>query len=104
MPPNANLFQPGPAFIYVVINGVPSNGTMVIIGNGQIGPQTLDKSVVSLPASTNSTKATSSSNGNSNQSQSGGNTGGTAGIVAPSTSFITVIGMLGAAAFGATLF
>ena len=39
MPPNANIFQPGPAFLYVTINGVPSNGTYVIVGNGQVGPQ-----------------------------------------------------------------
>ncbi|TCD71993.1 hypothetical protein EIP91_000125 [Steccherinum ochraceum] len=41
MPPNANanLFQPGPALVFVTINGIPSNGTHVIVGNGQIGDQ-----------------------------------------------------------------
>ena len=40
-PPNANLFQPGPALLWVVINGIPSNGTMLIVGNGQISNQPL---------------------------------------------------------------
>jgi hypothetical protein len=39
LPPNPNLFQPGPALLYVVINGVPSVGKLVIVGNGNIGPQ-----------------------------------------------------------------
>ncbi|KAI0916466.1 hypothetical protein AcV5_002958 [Taiwanofungus camphoratus] len=38
-PPNPNLFQPGPALLFVTMNGIPSNGTLVIIGNGQIGTQ-----------------------------------------------------------------
>ncbi|KAF9451543.1 copper radical oxidase [Macrolepiota fuliginosa MF-IS2] len=38
-PPNPFIFQPGPAFLYVVINGIPSNGTYVIVGNGQMGTQ-----------------------------------------------------------------
>ncbi|KAF8273402.1 glyoxal oxidase [Lactarius quietus] len=39
LPPNANLFQPGPAFLFVTINGIPSNGTYVIIGSGSVGSQ-----------------------------------------------------------------
>ncbi|OBZ66602.1 Galactose oxidase [Grifola frondosa] len=38
-PPNANLMQPGPALLFVVVSGIPSNGTMVIVGNGQFGTQ-----------------------------------------------------------------
>lgn len=26
MPPNANIFQPGPAMIFLVVDGVPSEG------------------------------------------------------------------------------
>ncbi|KAJ7716443.1 glyoxal oxidase, partial [Mycena metata] len=37
--PNPNLFQPGPAMLFVVVNGVPSNGTHVIIGSGAIEQQ-----------------------------------------------------------------
>jgi hypothetical protein len=40
-PPNAKLFQPGPALFWVVINGIPSNATMLIVGNGQISNQPL---------------------------------------------------------------
>ncbi|KAG5642379.1 hypothetical protein DXG03_002937 [Asterophora parasitica] len=48
--PNPNVLQPGPALLYVTIQGIPSNGTMVIVGNGQMGPQpTAPPSV--LPAS-----------------------------------------------------
>ena len=39
VPPNPNIFQPGPAFIFVNIKGIPSNGSYLIVGNGQIGTQ-----------------------------------------------------------------
>jgi len=102
MPPNANLFQPGPAFIYVVINGIPSNGTMVIVGSGQIGQQNVDTSAVQLPASSNSTKTSTGSN---NQGQSGGgNTGAASSLSIQKSSVVTLLGMLGAVAAGAALF
>ncbi|KAF7331294.1 hypothetical protein MKEN_00006500 [Mycena kentingensis (nom. inval.)] len=50
MPPNPNLFQPGPAFIFVVVNGIPSNGTYTIVGSGEIGAQPVADATV-LPAS-----------------------------------------------------
>ncbi|OCF30659.1 glyoxal oxidase [Kwoniella heveanensis CBS 569] len=34
-----NLFQPGPAMFFVVVNGVPSQGEFVMIGNGKLGTQ-----------------------------------------------------------------
>ncbi|KLO18541.1 copper radical oxidase [Schizopora paradoxa] len=36
-PPNANVYPPGPAWIYLVVDGIPSIGTKVMIGDGQ-GP------------------------------------------------------------------
>lgn len=39
VPPNANLFQPGPALMFVNVHGIPSNGSYLIVGNGQIGTQ-----------------------------------------------------------------
>ena len=39
LPPNPNLFQPGPALLFVNIKGIPSTGKYLIIGNGNIGPQ-----------------------------------------------------------------
>lgn len=39
LPPNPALLAPGPALIFVVVNGVPSIGMQVMIGSGQIGEQ-----------------------------------------------------------------
>ncbi|KAJ6472021.1 glyoxal oxidase [Mycena sanguinolenta] len=39
MNPNPNLFQPGPALLFVVVDGIPSNGTQVIIGSGAVEAQ-----------------------------------------------------------------
>ncbi|OAV86872.1 hypothetical protein PTTG_01246 [Puccinia triticina 1-1 BBBD Race 1] len=39
MPPCVACFPPGPAMMFVVVDGVPSNGVMVMVGNGQIGTQ-----------------------------------------------------------------
>lgn len=41
MPPCVACFPPGPAMMFVVVDGVPSNGVMVMVGNGQIGTQTI---------------------------------------------------------------
>jgi len=57
VPPNANLLTPGPALLFVVVNGIPSNGTMVIVGTGQVGTQPvtaaadLPEAVTSKPTS-----------------------------------------------------
>ncbi|KAF7321783.1 hypothetical protein MKEN_00700100 [Mycena kentingensis (nom. inval.)] len=39
MPPNPAILAPGPALLFVVVNGVPSVGVQVMIGSGQIGKQ-----------------------------------------------------------------
>jgi len=39
LPPYPNLFQPGPALLFVTINGIPSSGTFVTIGSGKIETQ-----------------------------------------------------------------
>ncbi len=36
-PPNANVYPPGPAWIYLLADGIPSVGMKVMIGDGQ-GP------------------------------------------------------------------
>jgi len=51
LPPNPAVLAPGPAFIYVVVKGVPSIGAMVMIGNGQLGTQPTANSP-SLPGKT----------------------------------------------------
>jgi len=37
-PPNAFIYPPGPAFLYVLADGIPSNGTKVMIGSGANPP------------------------------------------------------------------
>ncbi|KAF7301375.1 hypothetical protein MIND_00702700 [Mycena indigotica] len=97
MPPNANIFQPGPALVFVVVNGIPSNGTFVIIGTGNIEAQPLSAAAV-LPASVLSSSASGSASGSS----TGG--GGASGNADKSTSNIGLIaGIAGGAAAVALL-
>ncbi len=45
-PPNGNIYPPGPGFIYVVVDGVPSTGARLLIGDGHSPPvdqQALEK-------------------------------------------------------------
>jgi galactose oxidase-like protein len=53
LPPSPNLFQPGPALLFVTINGIPSNGTFVTVGSGKIQKQPT-AAVSVLPASVKS--------------------------------------------------
>lgn len=71
-PPFPNLFQPGPAFLFVTISGIPSNGTFVTLGNGQVGPQPTAPASV-LPASVRSSEASGSgsSSGSNNGNKNG---------------------------------
>ncbi|KAG6810066.1 hypothetical protein H0H92_013500 [Tricholoma furcatifolium] len=41
LPPNPAILVPGPAFVFVVVNGVPSIGVQVMVGSGTIGNQTV---------------------------------------------------------------
>ncbi|KAJ6629107.1 glyoxal oxidase N-terminus-domain-containing protein [Mycena sp. CBHHK59/15] len=69
MPPNPNLFQPGPALLFVVVNGIPSNGTYVIVGSGKTETQpTTDASV--LPE--NILQSTASGSASTTSTSSGG--------------------------------
>lgn len=36
-PPDAKVFPPGPGWVFLIIDGIPSEGKMVMVGNGQ-GP------------------------------------------------------------------
>lgn len=51
LPPNPAILVPGPALFFVVVNGVPSKSSWIMVGNGQIGDQPLQPSTV-LPQST----------------------------------------------------
>lgn len=78
MPPNPAIFVPGPALIFVVVNGVPSTGQWVTIGSGQLGTQPV-LATQELPAgdgtynptkSQTSTGSTSKQSGSSSSSKS----------------------------------
>ncbi|KAJ7632761.1 DUF1929-domain-containing protein [Roridomyces roridus] len=101
LPPNANLFQPGPAWLFVVVNGVPSNGTSVLVGTGSFGTQPT-AAEATLPQSVNLDSAQGSADGastNSGGSTNNNNTGNTNSST--STSHLGLI--IGVAAGGAAL-
>lgn len=94
--PNPNLLQPGPALLFVTIHGIPSNGTMVIVGNGQIGPQTTSPPST-LPPSVRVDSATGSGSGSGNaNSTSSGSTSHTGTIVGAVAGGVVLIGIIGA--------
>lgn len=37
-PPNEDVYPPGPGWIFVVVNGVPSTAVMVMVGDGRDPP------------------------------------------------------------------
>jgi hypothetical protein len=107
MEPNPNLFQPGPALLFVVIKGIPSNGTYVIIGSGAIeGQPTADASKLPenvLAADANGS-ASSSSTGSGSGSGSGNGNGDGDAKASGSTSHVALIaGIAGGAAVVALL-
>jgi len=73
--PNPNLLQPGPALLFVTIYGIPSNGTMVIVGNGQIGQQPTSSPSV-LPQNVRMNSASGTANGTGTNSGSGSSSTG----------------------------
>ena len=75
LPPNANLFTPGPALIFLVVDGVPSVGTHVLVGSGAIGTQPVTAAAI-LPASVTSAKWNGSGAGNGGNGGDGGGGGG----------------------------
>jgi len=95
-PPNPNLFQPGPAMLFVTISGVPSNGTFLIVGNGQFGEQPTSAAAV-LPTNVRSTSASGSAP--SSSSSSGGNdtSSHTGLIIGAVVAGIAAVGIVGAA-------
>ena len=48
--PSASVLAPGPALLFCVVNGVPSNATWIMAGSGRIEEQKVEPSPV-LPAS-----------------------------------------------------
>ena len=92
VPPNPSLLTPGPALFWVVINGIPSNGTMVIVGNGQIGNQSTS-AVSDLPPAVQLSSASGSGSGNSNSTTSS-HKGVIIGAIVGGIAIIAVLGAL----------
>ncbi|WRT63285.1 uncharacterized protein IL334_000189 [Kwoniella shivajii] len=69
MPPNSNIFQPGPAMIFLTVDGVASQGKMIMIGSGQIETQPISAATV-LPASSTVSPQSSSSSSSQDSSNS----------------------------------
>lgn len=38
-PPNPNIYPPGPAFVFLTVDGVTSEGQQVMVGSGAPPPQ-----------------------------------------------------------------
>jgi hypothetical protein len=66
-PPNPNLLTPGPALLFVVVNGIPSNGTMITVGSGQIEQQPVAPAA-NLPANVRLDSASGTASGTSDGS------------------------------------
>lgn len=98
MPPNANIFQPGPAWVYVVVNDVPSTGSYVTVGSGKIEKQPL-RAVTALPASQRLDSAQGSADPSSTGSKGQSNSGGTSTgkLIAFIVAGVVVLGIIGAA-------
>ena len=70
MPPNPSIFAPGPALLYIVVNGVPSVGVDIMVGSGQIGTQDT-ASVPTLPGTIAQSGAVITSSSGSLKSSTG---------------------------------
>lgn len=105
LPPNANLFQPGPAWLYVTMSGIPSNGTYVLIGTGDFGTQPTS-AAAALPNSVqldnvsgtagNGAAGSSTSSSSGDSATTSSSTSHTAAIVGGIVGAVAVVGILGA--------
>lgn len=82
MPPNANIFQPGPAMVYVVVNGVPSKATMITVGSGTLENQPIG-TASALPQKVKSDKAKGSADASKTSSDGSKVAAGSNGISKP---------------------
>ncbi|KAG6834323.1 hypothetical protein H0H93_010481 [Arthromyces matolae] len=73
--PNPFILQPGPAFLFVNVHGIPSNGSYVIVGSGDFGTQPTSPASV-LPATV---LADDSVTGTAAKDSVGGSTGSGSG-------------------------
>lgn len=83
LPPNAAILAPGPALVFVVVNGVPSVGVQVMVGNGELGEQTMNGVIDLPPTVVHSEDSNSGGNGTSSSGDGGSKSAGTVGVVLP---------------------
>ena len=97
-PPNPNLLQPGPVFVFVTVNGIPSNGTLAIVGNGQFGDQpTTDQQPLPDPVRLDSASGSANSNGSaSSDTSSSGGSSHTGIVIGAIIGAIVIVGVVGA--------
>ncbi|KIK57124.1 hypothetical protein GYMLUDRAFT_247377 [Collybiopsis luxurians FD-317 M1] len=97
MPPNPNIFQPGPAMVFVVVNGIPSNGTFVIVGSGNVETQSTS-AAATLPTNQRASTDTSGtgSGSSSSSSDNGASSSHTGAIVGGVVGGLVALGILGA--------
>lgn len=67
LPPNPAIIAPGPAVIYIVVNGVPSVGQQIMLGSKKLEKQVV-QNAVALPAATIPDLASTPSGGSGNSS------------------------------------
>ena len=89
--PGPTLFQPGPAMIFLVVNGVPSVGEFVMVGSGQLGDQPTTTNP-SLPSS--QVVAVKGTNTGSDSSSDPAKSGGAAAQAAPMSMSAVAVGLV----------
>ena len=92
-PPNPNLFQPGPALMFVNILGVPSKGSYLLVGNGQIGPQPTH-AVAQLPRNVQLPSATGSAQPAANNNKRPNPTGVIVGVAIGCLALVAMVGVI----------
>lgn len=76
---NPALLVPGPALLFVVVNGIPSVGQFVMVGNGIVGTQPLAANSPALVKSSGNFKSLSSSQSSAQSKAAASNTATSAG-------------------------
>jgi len=91
LPPNPAILPPGPAQLHIVVNGVPSVGVPVMIGNGKIAKQPTS-AAVDLPPTSVPPPVTSTASGAkpTKTSVTGGKTGAASRSTGLSRGCITI--------------
>jgi len=94
LPPLPGVLAPGPALLFVVVGGVPSNATMIMVGSGKIETQPI-LATQNLPKGDGTTSAPGSSPSGSSGSGSDGGSSGAMSVKSWGTAGMGVLVALG---------